>query len=826
MYKRIITSIAFLTGMQIAAWCQTIPNIPGVTINRGNKTDTAQKPPALPDPRKLIKPYHEVITAAYTTKKGMFTVHQYKDTFYFEIPATLLLRDIMVINRLVKAPAGTNVFSGEEVSNETIEFQRNPIDSTIRLAHVAAMAIADSGNNINKAVINSYPNSITYVFPIKAYSTDSSSYVIDVSQYMKIPGNLFNSIANQGLNTFLDSRSFKDVLVESVHAYPINVEIVTSKNGLTKPMLPNNQAYPTTMVTNTSFILLPEKPMQHRVYDPRVGYFFDYEYYYSDKQQQVERRDYIHRWRLEPRQEDMKKYKRGELVEPAKPIVIYIDPATPKQWRPYLIAGINDWQKAFEQAGFKNAIMGKEWPEGDTNMHMDDARYSFIRYLPSEQMNAYGPNTYDIRSGEIIQTHIGWYHNVMKLLRNWYFIQASATDPNARKAVFDDELMGNLIRFVSSHEVGHTLGLLHNFGSSSRTPVDSLRSKTYLAKYKHTASIMDYARFNYVAQPEDNIPQSSLFPGIGEYDKWAIEYGYKYTTASFEEDKKAMRQLIVDKTTNNPRLWFGDGETSHLDPRCQTEDLGDNPMKANSYGIKNLQRVMAHLPEWTQEQGGIYTNLKELYEEIKMQYTRYITHVSKFVGGAQQTWRSEQQADAVYEPVPRAIQEEALHFYDEQLFNTPLWLLDSKVTSKVGEPVFPDFVEDIQVKTLNSLFDMVTFNKLLANQRQFSDKALPAETYLAMLHKMIWSELTTGNITSPYRRSLQKSYIGNLQTILLSNVPDNTETDVYSLIRYEIVSLQEEITTALTKTTDTMSRHHLEDILARIKKILDTKQSS
>jgi hypothetical protein len=570
-------------------------------------------------------------------------------------------------------------------------------------------------------------------------------------------------------------------------------------------------------------VLLPEVPMQQRSFDPRVGYFADWVYSFADDQQQVEKRQFINRWRLEPRKEDLEKYKKGQLVEPQQRITIYIDPATPKQWRPYLIAGINDWQKAFEKAGFKNAIEGKEWPENNAEMYMDDARYSFLRYLPSEQKNAYGPNVHDPRSGEIIQTHIGWYHNVMNLLRNWYFIQAAATDPQARKPVFDEALMGNLIRFVSSHEVGHTLGLRHNFGSSSQTPVDSLRSKTYLAKHKHTASIMDYARFNFVAQPEDNIPQSSLFPGIGEYDEWAIEWGYKYSTASFEADKKAMRQLIIDRTTHQPRLWFGDGESQKEDPRCQSEDLGDNPMKANTYGIKNLQRVMAHLPEWSEEQGGIYTNLEDLYGEVKTQFTRYLSQVLKYAGGVENTIRNEQQGGEVYTPVSKAMQEEVLRFYDQQLFTTPLWLLDSKVTSKVTLPAYPDFVEDMQVKSLNSLLDIMQMNKVLASQRQFPDKAYALEDYLGYIHQSIWKELPGGNITSHYRRNLQKSYVGALQSIILSKTADDTENDAYSLVRADLLSLQKEINAALPHATNQMSKYHLEDLLARIKKVFETK---
>jgi uncharacterized protein DUF4953/uncharacterized protein DUF5117/uncharacterized protein DUF5118 len=791
--------------------------------------ETEKKP--LPDPRKLIKSYDEVVTKNYITKRGLFTVHQNKDTFYFEIPKTLLRRDIQVINRLVKGPGETNLYSGEEFGEKTIEFDKCDLDSTIRILYVSVLGKADSGDAINKSVVNSYANSVAISFPIKAYSFDSSSYVIDVSAYIKSGTSLFNDaeggMTGADMKKYTDFRQMKDFLVESVHTYPINVEIKISRNGVTigdlLRGLPANQ--PVTLLTNTSFIVLPEVPMQQRTTDPRVGYFADFEYHFSDNQHKVEKREFIYRWRLEPRDEDRDKWKRGEMVEPRKPIVIYIDPATPKKWRPYLIAGINDWQKAFEQAGFKNAIQGKEWPEGDTSMNMDDARYSFLNYLPSPVENAYGPNVHDPRSGEIIQTHIGWYHNVMQLLHDWYFIQAAATDPAARKPLFDDELMGNLIRFVSSHEVGHTLGLRHNFGSSSQTPVDSMRSKAWLDQHGHTASIMDYARFNYVAQPEDHIPQYDLFPRIGEYDKFAIEWGYKNSNAgSFEEDKRIMRRLIVDSISKNPRLWFGDGETKKFDPRCQTEDLGDNAMRANAYGIKNLKRVMAGLPEWTKEDGGVYENMGEMYKALKAQYTRYIIHVLKNIGGVYATPKSEGESGAVIEPVPASLQREALSFYEKEIFTAPMWLLDSKVTSKVNLPSGPDFVEDIQVKVLNSLLDTSKINQLVANQRQFKEKAYPFEEYLNSIHKMIWKDLA--GTSDSYHRNLQKAYVGDMQNILLSADAGGTETDSYTMVREDFLKLQREVTAAVGRTSDPMTKAHLRDLESRIKKTLNANITS
>ena len=566
--------------------------------------DTTKKDSTKPDPRSMIKPYWQVITPNYTTRSGLFTVHEYKDTVYFEIPDSILHRDIEVINRLKAGPGGTGVYAGEVLDEKTIQFERNAADSTIRIRYDLVISSADTASDIFKAVTLSNENPIVASFPIKAYNPDHSAYVIDMTKWLKDAKAFVNTISPGNDLTRHGVGGFRDFNIEFIHAYPINVEIAISKNAEARiPGLP--QGTPATLTSISSFVELPLVPMQQRIADPRVGFFADQEFHYSDDQQRVEDRRFILRWRLEPRDEDRARWLAGALVEPKKPIIIYIDPATPKQWRPYLIAGINDWQAAFEQAGFKHAIIGRDWPEGDTTMHMDDARYSFVNYLPSEITNAYGPQVHDPRSGEIIQTHIGWYHNVMQLLHEWYMIQAGAVDPRARQPKFDDALMGQLIRFVSSHEVGHTLGLRHNMGSSSRTPVDSLRSRHYLALHGHTSSIMDYARFDYVAQPEDNIPEEELFPHIGEYDRWAIQWGYMSAGGrNADQDKLAMRKLVTDSLAANGRLWFGadNRETGRTDPRCLSEDLGDDAVKASSYGIRNLQRILPNLPAWTHEE--------------------------------------------------------------------------------------------------------------------------------------------------------------------------------------------------------------------------------
>lgn len=827
-HTRLLKKLVFfilLSAASFSAFSQT--KLPMKLPFKLPAADTTKKDsvklPNLRTPPGAIKKYEEVVSKNFTTKTGLFTVHEYRDTVYFEIPESLLGRDIMVINRLSKGPGGYGMHAGEELDQKTIRFEKGP-DSSVRVRYTLVINEADSTSSIYKAVISSSLDPLVSSFPIKAYSKDSSGFVIDASKFLK-EKNFVNSIsATSELGKGVTVQSMKDVYIESIHAYPINVEITISKNFDSR----KEPGSPVTVESHTSFIALPEVPMQRRYFDPRVGYFADYLYAYGDEQQKSEKRDFILRWRLEPKKEDIGKWKRGVLVEPAKPIVIYIDPATPKQWRPYLIQGINDWQKAFEQAGFKNAIFGKEWPENDTTMQIDDARYSMLNYFPSEVMNAYGPNVHDPRSGEIIQTHIGWYHNVMSLLHNWYMVQAAAVDPAARKPKFDDKLMGELIRFVSSHEVGHTLGLRHNFGSSSRTPVDSLRSRKYLDAHGHTASIMDYARFNYVAQPEDNIPQKNLFPHIGEYDRWAIEWGYKYSgAANADEDHRIMSKRVSERVAQNPRLWFGDGETVRTDPRNQTEDLGDDAVKASAYGIKNLRRIMPNLYKWTLEDGGVQQNLPDMHKAVRDQYVRYLNHVLKNIGGAYRTVKADDEAGDRFSPVPKDLQERAIAFLDKEVFTTPTWLLDPSVTNKTTEPADPNFVQDIQVRMLNSLLDISLLSKLMANTEQYGDNTLKVEDYVNNLHTRIWKPLSAGPVQlDRYQRNLQKAYVGALLEVLLNKDPGVTENDAYSILWADLARLKKELQQAAPRAGNTLTKYHFDDLQFRIQNTTAIKQGN
>ncbi|HVY73935.1 MAG TPA: zinc-dependent metalloprotease [Puia sp.] len=817
------------------------------------KTDSAVvKKPVFPKPTSP-KPYKEVIPDSAKTVRGLFIVHQVGDKWYFELPDSLLNREILAVTRFSKAPAGSRSYGGEEVNEQTFRWEKGPSDVVFMRVMTVVSLAKDSSEPIAKAVHNSNLDPIAAAFDIKAYGKDSS-LVIDVTDFFKgdnQPVSLTPAIKRQySLGGLSGDRSY----IAFIHSFPLNTEVRTVKTYSSSPApagisfgpaagvsLPAAEAAgAVTIELNNSFILLPAIPMRKRMYDKRVGYFASDYTVYSDDQQKVKTETFIHHWRLEPRDEDREKWLRGELVEPKKPIVYYIDPATPKQWRPYLIAGINDWQAAFEQAGFKNAIIGKEWPENDSTMSLDDARYSVIRYFASDIENAYGPNIADPRSGEILESHVGWYHNVMKLLHDWYMIQTGAVDPRARTMKFDDSLMGQLVRFVSSHEIGHTLGLRHNMGSSSLTPVEKLRDKAWVEAHGHTASIMDYARFNYVAQPEDKIGPAGLYPRIGEYDRWAIQWGYKGipNTPDAEADKKVLNRWIVDSLKSNPRLWFG-GEGRSFDPRAQTEDLGDNSMKASEYGIKNLKRILPQLPVWTKEEADTYDNLGDLYVQLTIQFGRYMNHVAKNVGGIYETFKSVEQDGDVYAPAPKAIQQSAVAFLHAQLFETPSWLLDKNILNKISSPSSTENVINTQSSVLHTLLSSSLMYRMSKLTERYGAASYAPDELVTDLEKGIWKELNNHSAIDAYRRNLQKDYVESLialmnpqQPSMPANLPrglvlifggDIKNTDIPSIARAHLVALRKRILATAPLTADKLSRYHLEDVAERIRLAMEPK---
>ena len=828
---------------------------------RADKNASAKveaKAPESKDGKKEPKPYKKVIDSTAVTQKGLIDIHKINDKYLFEIPDSLLGSEIMTITRYSKTPAGGGIFGGEEINRQVVRWEKG-LNNNILLRSVTYVIMSpDEDKPMAQAVKNSTSDPIIGNYDILAFKKDSTGknntgYVIDLTSTFDADVQTFSldPIKKQLLNiqTFQKDKSF----ISKISSYPINTEIRSVKTFTTTPPRINTTPTPQigvnlpsgldagviTVEMNTSMILLPKTPMRKREFDARVGYFANQYDVFEEESQKSDTKVFAVRWRLEPKsEEDTQKQKRGELIEPKKPIVYYIDPATPEKWKKFIKQGIDDWQVAFENAGWKNAIRGEYWPENDPTMSLEDARFSVLRYFAAEIQNAYGPNVHDPRSGEILESHIGWYHNIMSLLRNWYLIQTAAVDPAARSKKFDDKLMGELIRFVSSHEVGHTLGLRHNMGASSATPVEKLRDKDYQEKNGHTSSIMDYARFNYVAQPEDGV--TALFPRIGDYDKWAIKWGYSYfDDAKTEAEEKAKLNAMTKEAYKNNRLWFGT-ESSPYDPRYQTEDIGDNAMRASEYGIKNLKRILPNLLEWTKENGESYAELDNLYGALTGQFRRYMGHVTKNVGGIYDSPKTYDMTGNQFSVVPKSIQKDAVSFLNTQLFSTPKWLLDQNILSKINPENGVEAIKGMQDATLSSLLAGDRIVRLIETSSISKDN-YSADELVSDLKNGIFSELKGSGSIDVYRRNIQKLYVDKMiellkpGTAMVRAVPvgvtygfttrkvNLAQTDLPSISRGQLNNLKNEMKLASSRMTDRLSKYHLQDLISRIGEALDPK---
>ena len=774
--------------------------------------------PAAPDKDAAKETEKKEEPVVLNFKAGLHDVARKDNDWYFEVPDSLLGRRMLAVTRFVSNTVDAGTYGGEEVNEVMLYWEKAPNGNLLLRTDVLSINAAKD-QDIYKAVKVSSENPIVASFkPEKGASAGATR--IKVNSLFEGDTQVFSvdpqTKRQYNLGNIRNDASF----IDSIRTYPINTEVTVTRTygynapqgGGPGPARQQSQNLPAgretgavTIVLNVSIVLLPETPMQQRWFDPRVGYFAGGYSEFSDDQQAVKNIRFITRWRLEARPEDVEKQKRGELVEPVKPIIYYIDPATPKQWRKYLIAGVNDWQVAFEQAGWKNAIHAEEWPEDNPDMSLEDARFSVIRYLASPTANAYGPNVHDPRSGEIIESHIGWYHNVMTLVHDWYQVQAGAVDARARKIKFDEELMGDLIRFVSSHEVGHTLGLRHNMGSSSQTPVEKLRDKAWVEEHGHTVSIMDYARFNYVAQPEDNIGKAGLYPRINDYDKWAIEFGYKPTyLKTAKEDHLYWNKVIIERLAANPRLWFG-GEGRDSDPRALTEDLGDDAVAASTYGIMNLKRILPQIPEWNKEEADMFDNVSRMYDAVVGQFNRYLGHVSANIGGRFITNHSIEQPDVVkYAPVPKERQKAALKWLDENIFHEPSWLLDVPYLWEITDR--PDTYWSRLISGVISSGNLLSVAKIgrLAQFAENDAANYKPEEYLADLEGMVFTELAKGGKVDGYRRFLQRHYVTVALEVAATAPARNTDVRALLLAQLEGISKR----AAKAKSSDTVTQAH------------------
>lgn len=800
--------------------------------NRKNNTETevtAEKPQQELKKKGALEAYDKIITKDAISDEGLFSVHKIDDKYFFEIPDTLMGREMLMVTRIAKTASGMG-FGGGKTNTQVLRWDK--VDKKIHLRIISHTITAADSLPISEAVENSNFAPILASFPVKSLSKDSEGVVIEVTSLLtKDIKPLGLPARNRSSRTKLDNdRSY----VSRVSSYPMNIELRHVKTYSGAPA--SNQADESiTIEMSNSMILLPKEPMQRRLADRRVGWFARGTTDYGLDAQQSKTVRYLDRWRLEVREEDEAKFRRGELVVPKKQIVYYVDRATPKQWVKAIMDGIEDWQVAFEAAGFKDAIIAKEAPsmEEDPDWSPEDVRYSTVRYLASPIPNANGPHVSDPRSGEILESDINWYHNVMTLLRRWFFVQTAAINPQAQMPEFDDEVMSRLIRFVSSHEVGHTLGLPHNFGSSNAYPVDSLRSAAFTNRMGTAPSIMDYARFNYIAQPEDD--GVALMPDVGEYDKYSIAWGYRpiLDANSAEEELPTLRKWIDDK--NGDPLYRYGRQGNANDYTAQSEDLGDDAMKASMYGIKNLKVIMTNLRDWTYVEGSDYSELQEMYGEVQSQFNRYMGHVGRYVGGVKEDYKSSDQEGAVYSFAPKAKQKEAVQFINDNLFNTPTWILDQEIIDRLRDYGTVEAMRSMQTRTLNSILEWRKLGRVIENDAFNGPEAYGMIDLFDDLRNGIWAELKKGDTIDTYRRNLQRAHIERLDLLLNEEMPpisardrsrngpgiDASQSDIRPVVRAEMNTLKRSIQAAIPRTSDSMSKYHLQDAIERINKSLD-----
>jgi len=777
-------------------------------------------------------PYSEVITDAAESDEGLFTSHRIDDNLYYEIPDSLLGKEMLLVTRI--AQTADNIgYGGEKANEQVVRWERQFDKVLLRVAQYSN--VADPDTPIYQAVRNSNFEPIIMSFDIEALSEDEEGVVIDVTSLYTsdVPalGLQQGRRSAYGVRRLDASRTY----LESVRSFPENIEVRHLLTYEAQNPPSNSSTNAISLMMNQSMVLLPAEPMQRRLADERVGFFSIQQVDFGRDTQRAEERTYISRWRLEP--SDMEAFERGELVEPVKPIVYYIDPATPEQWRPYLKQGVEDWNVAFEAAGFKNAIMAKDPPtaEEDPEFSPEDIRYSTIRYFASQTQNAYGPRTVDPRTGEILGSDIGWYHNVMNLLRDWYFVQTAAANPEARGVEFEEEVMGELIRFVSAHEVGHTIGLPHNWGSAVATPVDSLRSPTYTANNGTAASIMDYARFNYVAQPEDGV--TDFMAKLGPYDLWSVEFGYRpIPEASTPDEERPIINEWIKARADDPRYFYGRQTGNPIDPRSQREALGDDTIEASRLGVENLKRILPNIIEWTYREGENFDQAGGIFNRLIGQWDLYMGHVGRYVGGVYENHKTYDQDGVVYEVVDAQYQRDAMAFLQAQAFETPTWMLEEDLVQRLEHGGFIERIRTRQARVLNLLMEPQRLARLIEAEARLGTDAYSAPAMLADLREGIWHELSRAEAVDPFRRNLQRTHIdrlGNLMTAEVSAPPAQfraflgftpvnvAQSDIRAFVRGELMTLRSDIERAERRANDRTTQLHLQDALVRINDILD-----